>query len=79
MNANKVVEDESGLDKAIEYFGSPSALAKKLGVSPMSISHWRRRGVPLKRAIEIEFFTKGFVPKESLSDDFEKFAIDKTS
>jgi len=79
MKAKSVKEEVSGLDAAIEFFGSPSALAEKLRVTTMSISHWKKRGVPIKRAIEIEFFTNGRVAKESLCDDFEKFAIAKTS
>lgn len=33
----------NALDKAITAAGGASQLAKKIGLSPMAISHWRHR------------------------------------
>ena len=71
MIGNVEVKDAANpLDKAVEYFGSPKKMAKALGVTSMAISHWHRRGVPVKRAIQIERVTCGEIKKEHLSAEF---------
>ncbi len=58
------------LKKAADYFGSQAALAGALGVGPMAISSWKKRGrVPTHRAVEIERMTGGAVTKEELRPD----------
>jgi DNA-binding transcriptional regulator YdaS (Cro superfamily) len=48
------------LQKAIDHFGGPRNLADKLGLkTTMAISQWKKRGVPLKRALEIDELTNG--------------------
>lgn len=43
---------------AIEFFGSASALAEKVGISPPAVSMWREI-VPLGTATRIEKITNG--------------------
>ncbi len=43
------------------YGGSPAAAARAFKTSRQAILHWRKRGVPKKRALEIERETKGRV------------------
>lgn len=56
------------LDKVIAYFGSQAALARALdpGLSPMAVSHWKRRGIPLSRAVQIERISGGLFTMERL-------------
>lgn len=54
------------LNKAIGLVGSQAKLAEALGVEPMAVSHWKNRGVPLKRAIQIEELTGGAVTMREL-------------
>ncbi|WP_133772902.1 transcriptional regulator [Pseudomonas graminis] len=44
----------TALERAILAAGSAKALAKTLGVTPMTVSHWKVRGVPAERAVMIE-------------------------
>lgn len=53
----------SGLDKAIKHFGGQRGLAGALGVTPMAITQWKKRGVPPNRAVDIEKVTDGDVPR----------------
>jgi len=47
------------LDELFLHFGSQSALARRLGISPAAIAQWLVDGVPPARAIEIEKMTDG--------------------
>ena len=47
------------LDELFLHFGSQSALARRLGISPAAIAQWLVDGVPPARAIEIEKITDG--------------------
>lgn len=58
------------LDRAIEHFGSQAKLAEALGVKPMAVSHWRNRGLPPERAIDIETASKGVVRRDELLPEF---------
>ena len=62
-----------GLQKAIDIFklaGKPQAeLAAKVGVSPMALSNWKRRGVPPERVLDIERATGGQVSRHELRPD----------
>ena len=43
--------------EAIDHFGSPAALARKLGVRRQSVHGWRR--IPIGRQYQIELLTDG--------------------
>lgn len=60
---------DSPLSRAVEHFGSGAALARALGVVPMTVSQWSRRGVPVGRAIEIENLTGGAIAAAELRPD----------
>lgn len=61
------------LEKAIKHMGSQVALAKALklpGKNPsMNITHWKERGVPAKRVLDIERVTGGTVTRHELRPD----------
>lgn len=58
----------------IDYFGSQAKLAEALGVTPMTVSQWKRHGIPPKRAAEIERLTQGKVTRlELLPEIFGEF------
>lgn len=59
----------SKLDDAVNYFGSKAKLADKLEVTPMAVVQWFKRGVPAKRAVQIEEATKGEVTRHDLRPD----------
>ena len=61
-----------GIDKAIAYFGSQSALANALGVTRASVSHWfvGKHKIPAKWCVEIEKKT-GVSRKELRPDLFD--------
>lgn len=58
------------LDRAIDYWGSKSALARALGVSYQAVQTWCRDGVPLERCPEVERATCGAVQCEQLREDY---------
>ena len=58
------------LDKAIDILGGQSELAGKLGLTPMAVTQWKDRGVPPKRAIDIEKLTEGKVTRFDLLPEF---------
>ena len=66
---------QNGLQKAIDHFsvngrGGQVRLAKALGVEPMAISQWKRRGtMPPERCVEIEVATGGAVTRLELRPD----------
>lgn len=43
----------------VSHFGSQAKLARALGITPMAISHWKQRGVPVRQAVRIEQITMG--------------------
>lgn len=60
----------TALDLAIRICGNQRALARKLRISPPSVSEWRRRGrVPAERCAEIEAATAGQVTRHDLRPD----------
>jgi hypothetical protein len=42
------------IEKAVRIFGSQAALARALGVSAMTVTQWKRRGVPAVRCRSLE-------------------------
>lgn len=57
----------------IQHFKTQAGLARALGLERMTVSNWKKRGIPLGRAVEIEVLTKGkFKAKKIRPDKFEK-------
>ena len=59
----------SALERAINYAGGPSGLAKAIGVLPQHVNNWKRRGVSVRACIAIEHATNGEVTREELRPD----------
>lgn len=61
----------SALNRAIEHCGSATKLAQKIGVTLMSVSHWRsgRNAITPERAKQIEDATGGLVKRHELRPD----------
>lgn len=59
------------LVRAISLFETQVALAARLEVEPMTISQWKKRGVPEARCPDIEEATQGRVRCEELRPDVE--------
>lgn len=58
------------LQKAINYAGSQTALAQRLGLSVQVVNNWKKRGnVPAEYAPLIEFVTSGAVRAEDIRPD----------
>jgi len=55
-----------GLIKAVEYFRTKKGLAQAIGVEPMTVSQWFKRGLPMDRAKEIHDATDGAITLEEL-------------
>jgi DNA-binding transcriptional regulator YdaS (Cro superfamily) len=51
---------------AVKFFGSQGAMAKALGIEPMTVSQWKVRGLPPARAAEIERLTSGEITRAEL-------------
>ena len=60
----------SALDKAISRFGSQAKLARAIGVTPMAVTNWKKRGgVPAEQCGKIEVVTGGKVKRRDLRPD----------
>ncbi|MBN8431829.1 helix-turn-helix domain-containing protein [Microbulbifer salipaludis] len=57
------------IEDAIKHFGSAGELARQAGVTSMAVSHWKKRGIPVVRALQIDLLTNGQVSKECLRPD----------
>lgn len=58
------------LQKVIAACGSQAKLAERIGVSPMCISMWKKRGqVPAARVIQVERATGGQVTRYEIRPD----------
>lgn len=57
MKENKDID--TNLEPAINYFGSGNALARAMGLNPMAVTQWKRRGIPAERAKQISELTDG--------------------
>lgn len=60
---------DSALDRAIRAVGSGRDLAKVLGVSPMAVSQWKKRGIPVERVLAVVRATDGVVQAHELRPD----------
>lgn len=59
-----------GIDRAIQVAGTAAKLAGLVGVVPMTVTQWRRRGqVPAERCRAIEAATNGEVTRYQLRPD----------
>jgi DNA-binding transcriptional regulator YdaS (Cro superfamily) len=47
------------LERAIKASGGLSKFAALMGVSPQVVVNWRKRGIPVERALEVEEKTRG--------------------
>jgi len=48
------------IEEIIEWFGSKSKMAKRLGVDRSAVTHWQSKGnLPPLRAIQVERMTGG--------------------
>lgn len=55
--------------KAIEAAGGATALARAVGVVPMAVQQWKKRGVPPERCLLVEAATHGAVTRYDLRPD----------
>lgn len=53
---------------AISYYGSPSKLAKALGITPQAVDQWGET-VPVGRAYQLQIITNGDLQASDDSDD----------
>jgi DNA-binding transcriptional regulator YdaS (Cro superfamily) len=58
--------EKAALLEAIKILGSQKALAIALGVKPQTVFCWKKIGVPVRRAKQIEAATNYKVKKERL-------------
>ena len=63
------------LQRAFAHFGSQAALASVLHVTPMAVTHWKRRGVPPRKAVRIEYLTGGRITRQELCPELFGEAI----
>lgn len=59
----------NNLQLAIDYFGNQEKLAKALGIHAMTTTQWKKRGIPPKRAKQIEQVTNGQIKAKDLLPD----------
>ena len=63
------MNNTDALDKAIACFESQRVMAALLDVEPMTVTQWKKRGVPAERCLEIERATGGVVKCHELRPD----------
>lgn len=54
---------------AIALCDTQAELARRLGVTPMTITLWKRRGVPVDRCRDLEEAVNGEIPREVFRPD----------
>ncbi|MGZ5029049.1 MAG: Cro/CI family transcriptional regulator [Methylobacter sp.] len=63
----KELETITNLQPALDHFGSGAAIARLFGKKPMMVTQWKRRGIPVNRAIELSKMSNGaFKPSDIL-------------
>jgi DNA-binding transcriptional regulator YdaS (Cro superfamily) len=62
------MEDQMELGKYLDDVETAASFAKKLGKTPVQISHWKtgHRPVPVEHCAEIERVTSGLVTRKDL-------------
>lgn len=60
---------KSALEKAIDAAGGGRVLAVFLGVSPMAVSQWKKRGVPVERVPAVVRAAHGVIQAHELRPD----------
>ena len=64
-----MTDRSSHLERAIAHAGSPTALAKKVGVSVQNIFNWKKRGIPAERVPAVVKAVDGAVSAYELRPD----------
>lgn len=70
--------EKQALEDAINIAGGQTALAKKLGVKQQTVFVWLKKGLPLKRVLEVEKATNRKISRYQLKplfypqDDYKK-------
>lgn len=59
----------SALERVIDQAGTAKAVAAKIGVKPMAVTQWRRRGVPAERVLDLVRIANGAVSPHELRPD----------
>lgn len=62
-------KQKTALERAIAILGTPSALARELGITPWAVSKWNKQRPPKDRCLAIEKATQGQVTAEQLRPD----------
>lgn len=57
----------TGIEKAIQKYGTATALGEAVGFSKVTISNWRKNGVPAERVFLV-FNVAGVTPHELRPD-----------
>lgn len=70
---------KTGLDRAVEYFGSKAELARALNTSPQNVNNWYRKGLPAAQAAEIAKVSNHDLSFWDVFDPSEKHAIQNNS
>lgn len=63
------MDKSTPLERAADAMDSWAGLARALGLTPMAVLHWRKRGVPIERCGDIERVTGGAVKRHELRPD----------
>lgn len=63
------MSQKDAFDRAIKIAGTPTALARGIGITPWALSKWNVEKIPKKRCEQIEEFTNGQVKAEELRPD----------
>lgn len=62
--------EKQALEDAINLVGGQTALAKKLGVKQQTVFVWLKKGLPLKRVLEVENATDHKISRYQLKPLF---------
>jgi len=57
------------MDKLLEHFGSLTAIASAIGISPQAVGKWAREGVPLDRCPQLEQASGGAIKCADMRPD----------
>ena len=56
----------NNINLAIQFFGTPTNLAKAVNVRTQVVNHWRKRGIPSSRVKQISEASGGILKLEDL-------------